>query len=342
MIRNFDAILFMSFGGPEGPDDVLPFLKNVVRGRNVPDERLVNVAKHYNRFGGISPINAQNREIISKLHDKLIEKQINLPLFWGNRNWHPLITDTVVKMHEAKIKNAITFVTAAFSSYSSCQQYKEDIENACKINNVNNLKIFKIRPFFNHPLFIQANIDLIAESMGQFTGFDKNRVKLIFTAHSIPLSMDENCDYQKQLLSTAKVLADAFGVTNFKLAYQSRSGSPRDPWLEPDILDVLNSECNASEFIIIVPIGFISDHMEIIYDLDIEAKNKALELGLNMVRAKAVSNSPIFINMIVELIEEVLNDVPAKIHEGFNLPSPDCDPNCCPLIKYTELVNKNN
>ncbi len=336
MSKIYDAILFMSFGGPEGPDEVLPFLRNVVKGRNIPDERLVRVASHYNHFGGISPINGCNRDIIKRLRENLHKSGVNLPIYWGNRNWHPLIADTVENMKNDGIENAVVLLTSAYSSYSSCRQYKENIEEAIAIHK-SNLKITKIRPYFNHPKFIDANVEMISQALLQF-GNKAKSVKLIFTAHSVPLTMAEGCLYQTQLEWAAKTIAKRLNVENFTMAYQSRSGSPRDPWLEPDILDVLVSDCKTSENVLISPIGFISDHMEVVYDLDLEAKNKARELGLNFVRAKTASNSEIFIEMLVDLVLEIMENKIPSIHPDFDLVKPSCDVECCPKMALDSLA----
>jgi ferrochelatase len=232
-MSNYDALLVLSFGGPEGPDDVIPFLQNVTAGRNIPAERLAEVAEHYQHFGGISPINAQNRALIAALK----ASDFPLPIYFGNRNWHPFVTDTVAQMKADGIKNALAFVTSAFSSYSGCRQYREDIAKAREAVGDGAPEFGKIRVFYNHPLFIEVMAERVNEALSQLP--DGSRV--VFTAHSIPIGMARGCDYEAQLTEAAGLIAEACGVENFDLAYQSRSGPPQVPWLEPDILDYLRN-----------------------------------------------------------------------------------------------------
>jgi ferrochelatase len=317
-MTDYDALLVVSFGGPEGMDDVIPFLENVLRGRNVPRERMLKVAEHYQLFGGVSPINQQNRALIATLEQQLEANGPRLPIYWGNRNWHPLLPDTLEHMKADGIQNALAFVTSAYSSYSSCRQYLQNISDAQTQVGPGAPRIEKLRVFYNHPLFIEANVDHIRTAFDQL---DSNDVHLVFTAHSIPESMAANCDYTKQLNETGSLIAQAMNIDNWQLVYQSRSGSPMQPWLGPDVTDylrVLHQE--GVRNVVLAPIGFVSDHMEVVYDLDVEARKVADEIGLNMVRAATAGTHPSFVKMIRELILERVNDeVPANI----------CAPDCC-------------
>jgi protoporphyrin/coproporphyrin ferrochelatase len=329
--NQIDAILLVSFGGPEGPDDVIPFLENVTRGRNVPRERLLQVAKHYELFGGVSPINSENRKLIAALSDELAANNINLPIYWGNRNWHPLLKDTVSKMRDDGIKHAIAFVTAAYSSYSSCRQYRENIAAAQVSVGEDAPQIDKLRVFYNHPLFIEANADNVSRALDQLPESRRSAARLLFTAHSIPLAMAENCEYENQLRETSRLVAKAVDHPRHELVFQSRSGSPTQPWLGPDICERLRElkEQSVTD-VIVAPIGFVSDHMEVIYDLDVQAQQVAREGGVNMVRAKTAGTHPQFVKMIRLLIEERLNPLAERLSVGGHEASPDvCDIGCC-------------
>jgi ferrochelatase len=301
----YDAILLVSFGGPEGPDDVMPFLKNVLRGRNVPRERMLQVARHYELFGGISPINSQNRKLIAALRQEFEANGPRLPIYWGNRNWHPMLSDTIQEMANDGIKHALAFVTSAYSSYSSCRQYLEDIESARESVGPGAPTIDKIRAFYDHPGFIEANSENVRAALSQFPESRRATTHVAFTAHSIPRSMAENCVYETQLQETGRLVAQATNQNNWRMVYQSRSGPPTQPWLEPDILDHLKDlKAAGTTDVVITPIGFVSDHMEIVYDLDTEARQLSEQLGLNMVRARTAGTHPAFISMIRELILE--------------------------------------
>ncbi|HEX6650293.1 MAG TPA: ferrochelatase [Pyrinomonadaceae bacterium] len=313
MSHGYDALLIVSFGGPEGMDDVIPFLENVLRGRNVPRERMLQVAHHYELFGGVSPINQQNRDLIAALEKELANNGPHLPIYWGNRNWQPLLPDTLRQMTADGIENALAFVTSAYSSYSSCRQYLQNIADAQAAVGPTAPRVEKLRVFYSHPLFIEANVDHIRSALSQL-----ENPQLIFTAHSIPASMAANCDYAAQLTETGSRIAQALGIENWKLVYQSRSGSPAQPWLGPDVCDHLKT-LSARE-VVIAPIGFVSDHMEVVYDLDVEAEKVAHELGIKMVRAKTAGTHPAFVRMIRELmLERINNERPANV----------CAPDCC-------------
>ena len=322
----YDAVLFVSFGGPEGMDDVIPFLENVLRGRNVPRERMLQVAKHYELFGGVSPINQQNRNLIAALKTELTTNGPNLPIYWGNRNWHPLLPDALKQMADDGIKRAIAFVTSAYSSYSSCRQYRENIRDALAAVGPTAPEVDKIRAFYNHPLFIEANIDQIRKALsaaGEHPG-------LVFTAHSIPESMATNCEYASQLTEASRLVAESLGQEDWQLVYQSRSGSPTQPWLGPDICDHLRElKAKGVTDVVVAPIGFVSDHMEVIYDLDVQAKKVADELGIRMVRAATAGTHPLFVRMIRELLLERTLGTPASVI-GLHGPSHNvCADDCC-------------
>ncbi len=284
----YDALMIVSFGGPEKREDVIPFLENVLRGRNVPRERMLQVAEHYYHFDGRSPINDQNRALIEALRPV-----VKIPIYWGNRNWHPLLADTVRQMHDDGIKRAVAFVTSAFGSYSGCRQYIEDIERAR-----GELKIDKIRPFSEHPKFIEAMTDRVRTALQELP-----QGRLVFTAHSVPVSMAESSPYVGQLERACAAVASAVGRNDWKLVYQSRSGPPGQPWLEPDIGAYLREIRSDAVDVVIVPIGFLSDHMEVLYDLDTEARALCEELGVKMVRAGTAGTHPAMIEMIAEMVE---------------------------------------
>lgn len=328
--QQYDAVLVMSFGGPEGMDDVIPFLENVTRGRNIPRERLVDVSHHYELFNGVSPINSQNRDLISALKIELQAHEIDLPIYFGNRNWHPFISDTVRQMSDDGIKRAITFFTSAFSSYSGCRQYREDIIGACE--GVNNAPAFdKLRVFYNHPGFIQANADHLCEALNQFRIERRENVRVVFTAHSIPLAMAKNSAYEAQLQDACQLVAKAVGVNKYDLVYQSRSGSPHNSWLGPDILEYMDVLATGGfTELVIHPIGFISDHMEVLYDLDYEAVEKAHQLGLTMVRSATAGTHPAFVSMIRELISERMTHRSSRQALGTRGANHDvCPIDCC-------------
>ena len=331
----------------------MPFLENVLRGRNVPRERMLGVAKHYELFGGVSPINAQNRQLIAALRQELQAKGPHLPIYFGNRNWHPLLADTVGKMRDDGVKRALAFVTSAYSSYSSCRQYLEDIERARALVGADAPRIDKLRAFFNHPGFIAANVANIHAALKQIPEESRAKTQLVFTAHSIPESMAQNCDYEAQLQEASRLVAEGIvgaGLVParladsliapgrdqpcaYKLVYQSRSGSPAQPWLGPDVCDYLR-ELHASRIkdVVVAPIGFVSDHMEIIYDLDTEARALCRELGLNMIRAATAGTHPAFIAMIRELIIERLDpETPRRSLGTKGTRSDVCHQGCCLL-----------
>jgi ferrochelatase len=331
--RQYDALLVLSFGGPEGPDDVIPFLENVTRGRNVPRERLDEVAGHYLHFGGVSPINEQNRALIAALRDELRQQGIMLPIYFGNRNWAPYVTDTIAQMRTDGVRRALVFVTSAFSSYSGCRQYREDVTRAVDTLGVSDIAFDKIRGFYNHPGYIETMIELTAERLARIPAERHATTEIIFTAHSIPESMARGCAYEKQLRESSRLVAEALRSTSWRLAYQSRSGPPSVPWLEPDILAELDTlPATGVTDVVIVPIGFISDHMEVRFDLDHEAAERAGALGLGFQRVSTAGVHPLFVTMIRELIEERMTADPPRPALGAMGASHDiCPLNCCLL-----------
>jgi len=330
----YDAILVTSFGGPESPADVMPFLENVLRGKNVPRERMLEVAEHYYHFGGKSPLNEQNRQLIAAIEEELAQHGPRLPVYWGNRNWHPMLPDTLRNMHADGVRRALAFVTSAYSSYSSCRQYREDIARAQAVLGDSAPVVDKIRVFHNHPCFIEAMRDRMKEALEIIPQDRREAAHLIYTAHSIPMAMAQACDYETQLKETCRLVTEQLGRREWRLVYQSRSGPPSQPWLEPDILECLREikEQGGTRDVVISPVGFVSDHMEILFDLDTEAAALCAELGLQMVRARTVGTHPRFIRMIRQLICERMDENPARAALGVLGPRPDiCPADCCPM-----------
>jgi ferrochelatase len=328
----YDALLLVSFGGPESSEDVMPFVENVTRGRNIPRERLLEVAEHYYHFGGKSPINDQNRALIAAVESELKREDINLPMYWGNRNWKPFLPDALRAMREDGVKNALAFVTSAYSSYSGCRQYRENLAAAQAEVGEGAPKIDKLRVFYNHPGFIEATAERVREAMGQLTREKDEPPRLVATAHSIPSSMAQTSNYELQLRETARLVAERLGFDEWDLVFQSRSGPPTQPWLGPDILDHLRQLADQGvKNVIVSPLGFLSDHMEILYDLDAEGAELARQLGMTMVRAKTVGTHPAFVRTIVQLIRERIFPDEPKLAIGRFGPSHDvCRADCCP------------
>ena len=329
---NYDAILVVSFGGPEGHDDVIPFLENVLRGRNVPRERMLAVAEHYYHFDGKSPINQQTRELIAAIKEDLAQHGPQLPVYWGNRNWHPMLADTLRQMKSDGVKRALAFVTSAYSSYSGCRQYRENIARARAEVGEGAPQIDKLRVFFNHPGFLEATEDRLQEALPKIPADARRNVQIVYVAHSIPMSMANTSDYVKQLEEVRRLASQAIGISNDALVYQSRSGAPGQPWLEPDILDHLREvkQKNLASAVVVAPISFISDHMEVLYDLDIEARHLCDELALPMARAKTVGVHPKFIAMIRELILERTEGVERRALGSLGPRQDVCAEDCCP------------
>ncbi len=330
----YDAILIVGFGGPERREDVLPFLENVTLGRNIPRERLLSVAEHYYHFGGKSPINDQVRELIGALRPVLQARGIMLPISWGNRNWHPFLADTMQELSSAGAQRVLALVLAAYSSYSSCRQYREDIERARAAVGDQAPAVDKIRVFFNHPGFIAANADHLREALDKIPRERRSMAHVAFTAHSIPMSMAQTSRYAGQLQEVGRLVCERLDIpeSRWALAYQSRSGRPGDPWLEPDICDHLATlHANGVSDVALLPIGFLSDHLEVLYDLDVEAREKSEKLGLNLVRAATVGTHPQFVTGLADLIEERLNPSSSRPALGALGAWPDvCPADCCP------------
>ncbi|MFP6769763.1 MAG: ferrochelatase [Planctomycetaceae bacterium] len=331
---DYEAVLLVGFGGPESRDDVLPFLENVTRGRRVPRERLLEVAEHYYRFGGVSPLNEQVRALKTCLENDLVERGIALPVYWGNRNWHPLLADTMAEMAAAGVKRALAIILSAYSSYSSCRQYLENLDEARRVVGRGAPQIDKTRAFFNHPGFVSANADCLRKELNALDEEARRRVHVAFTAHSIPRVMAEGCRYESQLNETSRLVAEACGVPpqRWQVVYQSRSGRPQDPWLGPDILDHLRSlEASGSRTVIAHPIGFLSDHLEVLFDLDVEATELAGELQMAFRRAATVGVHLEFVGMLGQLVEERCNDSADRPTCGEMDASGDvCPVDCCP------------
>lgn len=305
----FDAVLLLSFGGPEGPEQVRPFLENVTRGRNVPPERLDDVAEHYLHFGGASPINRINLALIEQLRAELESRGLGLPVYFGNRNWEPYVEDTVAAMRDNGIRRAAVFTTSAWSGYSSCTQYVEDIARARDAAGPDAPELVKLRPYFDHPAFVQIFADTIGAASGALTPEQQAGVRLVFTAHSIPVAADDRLGprlYSRQVAYAASLVAAAAGYSDYDLAWQSRSGPPQVPWLEPDVADHLTTLAQAgTEAVIVCPIGFVADHIEVVWDLDNELAARAEAAGVAMVRASTPNAHPSFARMAADLIDEL-------------------------------------
>lgn len=354
----YDAILLAGFGGPEGQDDVIPFLRNVTRGRGIPDERLEEVAHHYRHFGGVSPINAQNRALKAALEAELAARSIDLPVYWGNRNWAPYLEDAVAEAAENDDTTLLAFATSAYSSFSSCRQYREDFSRVLDGTPYDGVvTIDKIRPFYDHPGFVQAFVEGVRDAVAGFLadGIDPDAVHVLFSTHSIPtadaersgprdVDWGEGGAYAAQHEAVAAWVMDRVAAllpgaasVPWELVYQSRSGPPSQPWLEPDVCDVIGElPGRGRQAVIVVPVGFMSDHMEVLWDLDTEAKEAAEEAGLRFVRTPTPGVSPAFVAGIVDLIQERLEGRPAaerahvtSVGGSFDV----CRPGCCENVR---------
>ena len=305
-MANFDAVLLISFGGPHGPEDIRPFLANVLRGRHVPAERVEEVAHHYELFGGVSPITAYTVKQAEGLQRRLAAAGMPLPVFVGMRNWHPLLTDTLAEMSRLGVRRAIGFIMAAHASYSSCEQYRENVLEArarIRAQGLADIELTYVPGWHVHEGFIAANADHVREAIARLPPALRSSARLIFTAHSIPSSMAARSKYQEQLLESSREVARAVGTSDWVLAYQSRSGSPRDPWLEPDINDYLRAAKDEGlTAAVLCPIGFVCDHIEVLYDLDREAIDVAAQLGIAVVRAAASNDHPCFLDMMADVV----------------------------------------
>jgi protoporphyrin/coproporphyrin ferrochelatase len=360
----YDAILLASFGGPEGQDDVIPFLRNVTRGRGIPDERLEEVAHHYRAFGGVSPINQQNRELKAALEAELARRGVDLPVLWGNRNWEPFIHDALREAKERGFRNLIAIGTSAYSSYSSCRQYREDYALALETTElVGELQIDKVRQFFDHPGFVQPFIEGLAKGLkdAAASGFGAPEIHVLFSTHSIPSTdaaksgpasrgFGEGGAYEAQHRAVAEVVMAAAGVpapesvegprngaVDWSLVYQSRSGPPSQPWLAPDINDAMRElAAGGTKAFVIVPLGFVSDHMEVKWDLDTEAMETARELGVFATRVPTPGVHPAYVEGLVDLVLERVNGTPTEDRPALTELGPwydVCRPGCCENVR---------
>jgi protoporphyrin/coproporphyrin ferrochelatase len=328
---DFDALLLLSFGGPEGPEQVMPFLENVTRGRGIPRERLADVAEHYLHFGGVSPINGINRALI----DQLRVAQ-DLPVYFGNRNWEPYVDDAVTAMRDNGIRRAAVFTTSAWGGYSSCTQYVEDIGRARAAAGDGAPELVKLRQYFDHPLFVEMFTDAITAAARTVPG----GARLVFTAHSIPISARSRCGtdlYARQVAYASKLVADAAGHDDYDQVWQSRSGPPQVPWLEPDVADHLSALAEAgTKAVIICPIGFVADHIEVVWDLDQELRRQAEQAGIAFARASTPNADPRFARLAADLIDELRDGrEPARVAgpdapplQGFSVNGAVCTPAC--------------
>jgi ferrochelatase len=339
---DYDAFLLVSFGGPEGPGDVMPFLENVTRGRGVPRDRLAEVAHHYDLFGGVSPINQQCRDLLTAIGKDFVAAGLDLPLYWGNRNWHPFLVDTLTQMTADGIRHAVAFVTSGYGSYSSCRQYLDDIEAARAQAGPGAPRVDKIRQFFNHPGFIGPFVTSALAAVGSLPAGVQANAHLVFTAHSVPEAMAAASGpggglYPAQLTEASRLIADGLAEAEghrrpWQLVYQSRSGPPAVPWLGPDVCDHLASlAAGGAPGVVVIPVGFVSDHLEVVHDLDLAAAKAARGLGLPMARAATPGTDPRFVSMITELVNE-RRGRPAPVQAlGTMGSAPDlCRNGCCP------------
>lgn len=342
----YDALLWLSFGGPEGPDDVMPFLENVTRGRGVPPERLAEVAEHYHHFGGVSPITALNRAAIAAVEAELKAQGIDLPVYFGNRNWAPYAEDAVAAMAADGVRRALVFPTSAYGGYSACRQYDEDIERARSAVGESAPDLVKLRHFFDHPLFVESVADAVRAAYAGL-GEGGEQARLVFTAHSIPLSADRAAGppqdggrlYSRQVAEAARLVAERVGVAEHDVVWQSRSGPPQVPWLDPDIVDHIDAlHARGTGGVVVCPVGFVSDHLEVVWDLDNEAAERAAELGMSFARAATPNGDPRFAQLVVELIREQLEFAPVRKLSAFavagcTVNGAPCAPGCCAPVR---------
>lgn len=332
---DFDAVLLLSFGGPEGPEEVRPFLENVTRGRGVPPERLDEVAEHYLHFGGVSPINGINRALIDEIRAELAERGEELPVYFGNRNWAPYIEDTVAAMRDDGVRRAAVFCTSAWGGYSGCTQYQEDIVRARRAVGDGAPELVKLRQYFDHPLMVAMFADAIAEAAATLPDELRGEARLVFTAHSIPLRAASRCGedlYARQVAYASRLVAAAAGYDDYDQVWQSRSGPPQVPWLEPDISDHLGALAQAGTTAVIVcPIGFVADHIEVVWDLDSELREQAQQAGVALARASTPNAQRRFAKLAVELLDELRDGrEPARVVSPEGVPGYGCSVNGAP------------
>jgi ferrochelatase len=333
-----DAFLLLSFGGPRGPEDVMPFLRNVTRGRGISDERLAEVAEHYHHFGGVSPITAQNESLLAAVAAEFERRGVELPVYFGNRNWSPYATDAARQMAADGVRHALVLATSATTSYSGCRQYREDIARAVAETEGAAPRMTKLRHYFDHPGFIAANADAVNTALAQLPADRRDGARLVFTAHSIPLSMNQLSGpsgglYRAQHRATARLVAERIRGTGapHDLVWQSRSGPPSVPWLEPDINDHLRAiDRDGVTAVVVAPTGFISDHMEVCWDLDVEAAATAADLAMAYARAGTAGTHPAFVAAIADLVEEQLVGSPPQVLSDLGICGFACPANCCP------------
>ena len=329
-VGRFDSLLLLSFGGPESSDDVMPFLRNVTAGRGVPDERLAVVAEQYELFGGKSPINDLNQELLRALDEELGSRGHEIATFWGNRNWHPFVADTINNLKSLGHTSTVCLVTSAFSSYSGCRQYHEDLDRA-RSEVPGAPTVERVRVYWDHPDFLGAAAELLAERRDA-AGLS-SETPVLHSAHSLPLSMAANCDYQQQLNEAASIVNELAGMRGpCEVVFQSRSGPPSVPWLTPDIDQRIHELAEqGTDALLVHPLGFVADHMEVLFDLDTQSAAAAKEAGVKMVRTPTVGTHPRFVSMLVDLVEEAAGlraDRPSLSKSG---PRPDnCNSQCCP------------
>lgn len=328
----YDSILVLYFGGPEQPSDVMPFLRHVTGGRDVPEERLEAVAQHYHLFGGRSPINDQAREMVVALRAALDERHVDVPIFWGNRNWHPFVADTVGAMADAGHRRAVVYASSAFSSYPGCRQYLEDLETARIEVGPAAPVLDKLPPFWDQPGFVEEVARAADRAARRLPGGNDSRRAFVFTAHSIPTVMADTSDYEAQLREAVGLVASRMSeAAPVSLAFQSRSGPPSQPWLVPDVSDHLAElAAKGAEEVVVVPIGFLSDHMEVVYDLDRVAAADAERLGLRMERASTVGTSPLFVGAVADLLAAAVGGVRPPPGLAGDRAQRYCHAGCCP------------
>lgn len=346
---NYDALLVLSFGGPEGDEEVVPFLENVTRGRGIPRERLVQVGEHYFHFGGVSPLNRLNREIIAHLETELAARDMKLPVYFGNRNWHPFGADTAEQMSRDGVRRALVFATSAWGGYSACLQYHEDIRGLiAHLEEVGlaAIEFTRLRQFYDHPVFIRIMADALRESLGRVPAARRGNTRVLFTAHSVPSAADEAAGgpgdphlYSRQVAEASRLIAEAAGVDTYDVVWQSRSGNPRTPWLEPDIVDHTTQLAGEGvQAVVVCPVGFISDHMEVVWDLDTELVDAARGLDVHVERTRTAGPEQAFAGMVVDIIDELVSDEPpASLGEvtvqGCTVNGEPCRPGCCQVSR---------